>query len=1020
MLRCIGLVRLLSTGPRCLQKVNYSNTLHLPKTSFGPKIPKNEARDELIKTTSQDLYEWQVKNKENRPSFTLHDGPPYANGDLHLGHALNKILKDIINRFELIHNNSVINYRPGWDCHGLPIEMKATNLEAEIKKNLEKNKKKKKINNKNKHNEPEPTLESATKLLASEIRAACRQLANKEIDSQRNQFKEFAIMADFDNPYITMSHDYEINQLRVFKKLMENGLLSRQLKPVWWGCETETALAEAELEYNNDHKSVAIHVKFPVVSSVIYQTLRDNFKIGVNEQDLNLKLLIWTSTPWTIPANRAVCVNNDLDYTLVHNKITNEYLFVGVPLVNEVLALNDNFESVGESVIFRGNDLVGLEYINPASKDGVHHPVIHGSHVVSSAGSGLVHTAPAHGGEDFIIGKNHGLDVRSSVNGQGRYIADNIPVGFHSLAKHKVTDSETIRKCIGILDENGMIFNINKTFKHSYPYDWRSKTPVIQRSTPQWFVNVEKIKPTAIEALEKVKFYPESGKNRLPLFIRNRNEWCISRQRTWGVPLPIVYNRNSGEPVEDIETVDYIIHRMDEFGTDEWFSSEDDISRWLPEEYKLSGKEYVKGQDTMDVWFDSGTSWTTLNKDIESSFRSETPLANIYLEGSDQHRGWFQSSLLNKIIASGVNGNDFLPVAPFTKIITHGFTLDSKNEKMSKSKGNIISPRHAIEGGGKPLLPALGTDGLRLWVASSNYNADVSVGSEVLSRVFENMKKLRVTFKYLLGNLNDFREPVDYNNLNPLDKYALSKLYKLETSCIEHYKEHNFSRVVSEVNHHMNVILSSLYFDISKDCLYTDSKNSVRRRSIQTVLKEILRVYIGLLAPIQPILTQEVWEEYRRFFDVKESSPFMVGGWHNFYKLQDQFLNEQIESEFQLIWELRDQVYKQMEQLRLDGIYKNKLETQVNIAFNGEKTKLEDILRAHALFLDDYFLVSKATVGQLEADPKYESKTTVEVNGESVNIQISPSPGAKCPRCWKFTSVVEDKLCQKCDTVVNH
>ncbi|KAK6458929.1 isoleucine-tRNA ligase [Scheffersomyces xylosifermentans] len=1010
MLRQRFFVRSFSRGSQSYQKINYSGTLHLPKTAFGPKIPKNEVCDELIKITSQDLYSWQTKNNADRPTFTLHDGPPYANGDLHLGHSLNKILKDIINRFELIHNNSKVNYRPGWDCHGLPIEMKATNMETEIKKQ-----KKKKSKNKD---EVEKANEEKPVLSAVEIRSACRQLAQSMIDSQRQQFKEFAIMTDFENPYITMSHDYEINQLRIFKKLMENGLLSRQLKPVWWGCETQTALAEAELEYNNDHKSIAIYVKFPVVSSKIYEELRSKFKLNVQESAQNVKVLIWTSTPWTIPANKAVCVNNDLDYTLIHNEEVNEYLIVAESLAEELLKVNSSYEKV-EGARITGDQLVGMKYFNPASKDGIHHPILHGSHVIASAGSGLVHTAPAHGGEDFTIGKKHDLDIRSSVNGQGRYIKDNIPVGFHILSNEKVTESQTVRKCIEILEENDMVFNVNKTFKHSYPYDWRSKTPVIQRSTPQWFVNVEKIKPTAIEALSKVIFYPESGKNRLPSFINNRNEWCISRQRTWGVPLPIIYNKETGEPIDDIAVVDHVIARIDEFGTDQWFTEEQDIARWLPQELQEKGDLYMKGQDTMDVWFDSGTSWSTLNKDLEHSFRSEKPLADVYLEGSDQHRGWFQSSLLNKIIASGENGVDFLPVAPFKKIITHGFTLDSKNDKMSKSKGNIISPKHAIEGGGKPLLPALGTDGLRLWVASSNYSSDVNVGTEVLTRVFENVKKLRVTFKYMLGNLNDFSGTVAYEQLSPLDKYTLSKLFKLQKDCVEYYKDHNFSRVVSDINHHMNVSLSSTYFDISKDCLYTDAKDSVRRRSIQTVLKEILKVYIGLLAPIQPLLTQEVWNEYRNLFNEEKTSPFMMGEWKDYYALPENLFNETVEKEFDSIWSLRDQIYKVLEKLREEGYYKNKLETQVNLSFEKEGSKMESILRNHEQYLEDYFLVSKAVIGESVVSPDYESTSVIELNGEKVIIQVSPSMDAKCPRCWKFNAPHEDHLCSKCDSVVN-
>ncbi|ODV79906.1 isoleucine-tRNA ligase [Suhomyces tanzawaensis NRRL Y-17324] len=970
------------------KKILYSHTLHLPKTNFGPKVPKGAERTRLIETTSQDLYDWQFHHNKENPEFILHDGPPYANGDLHLGHSLNKILKDIINRFELIYNNSRIKYVPGWDCHGLPIEMKATNMENDIKKGKD----------------PKP-------LTAVEIRNACRELASSMIDLQRKQFKEFAIMTDFENPYITMSHKYEINQLHIFRKLMENGLLSRQLKPVWWGCETQTALAEAELEYNNDHKSVSIFVKFPMVYGKLHQQLQAQ---GHQVSKSNLKLLIWTSTPWTIPLNKAICVNEQFTYTLLQNKATEEFLVVADSLKDQLVELDNDWLAM--DVKFSGSELVGSQYINSASMDNAEHPVLHGDHVVDNAGTGLVHTAPAHGGEDYLVAKKNGIEIDSSVDNQGKYIPGKLSPGFDSLHGMKVTIPTTIWKCIELLKESNMIYSINKNFRHSYPYDWRSKTPVIQRATPQWFVNVEKIKSSALKALDDVKFYPESGKNRLPLFIKNRNEWCISRQRSWGLPLPIIYHKESGDAVEELRIIDYIINQIDKFGTDEWFVIEEDISRWLPEDLKHKGKEFYKGQDTMDVWFDSGTSWSTLSSNLDDLLKSENPIADIYLEGSDQHRGWFQSSLLNKIIASGDKGSNFKAVAPFKKIITHGFTLDSKNDKMSKSKGNIILPTHAMEGGGKPFLPALGTDGLRLWVASSNYNSDVNVTSEVLTRVFENSKKIRVTFKYMLGNLKDFEAPLPYNQLSPLDKYALSKLHKLETNCIGFYKEHNFSRVVSDINFHMNNDLSAWYFDISKDCLYTDEVSSTRRRGIQTVLREILRTYIGLLAPIQPLVTQEVWQEYSSLFEHGEASPFQMGGWSNFYKLPEEYMNPEVEKEFETVWKIRDHIYKELESLRESGQYKNKLETQVNITTDGD---LKILLEAHKSYLDDYFLVSKASLNSpLSSTSTHLSESKLQLDGSTVEIEIGLSDDTKCPRCWKYTAPQEDALCKKCAHVV--
>ncbi|KAI5963618.1 ISM1 [Candida pseudojiufengensis] len=961
-------LRRFHTKSQLHNKPNYSKTLHLPKTNFGPKIPRDGKREQLIKQTGVDLYKWQQKERQYNTPFIVHDGPPYANGDLHIGHALNKICKDMINRFELIYTDKLIEYQPGWDCHGLPIELKV-----------------------------EGKLSTKEFKDPMEIRKACKEWAKEWIEKQKLQFGELGIMTDFNKPYVTMNNEYEYKQLLVFRKLIENGLLSQQLKPVWWGCETQTALAEAELEYNDNHKSVAVYVKFPVVD--------DTLKNKLNVRDKNLYLLIWTSTPWTIPANKAICVNENFTYTLIEKE--NDVLVVAKSLVEKILKLDQDYKHIDTDI--PGKELINVKYINPAAEDGIKKPVLHGDHVVESTGTGLVHTAPAHGGDDYLTAKQNNINIESSfIDNHGKYIVDQLPKGFQKLGPLKVNEIRTNMLCVELLKQQDMIFHLNKKFTHSYPYDWRSKTPVIQRATPQWFVNVEKIKPVALKAISKANFYPKSGYNRLSSFIENRNEWCISRQRSWGVPLPIIYKKKSNEPVLQLEVIDHIIDKMKEFGTDQWFSKEDDISRWIPNGMK--GTEYYKGQDTMDVWFDSGTSWTTLRDTVEECNDSETPLADVYLEGSDQHRGWFQSSLLNKVIASGDDGHDFKAVAPFKNAITHGFITDGKGQKMSKSKGNIFSPKQAMDGNKKPLTPYLGTDGLRLWVASSNYKQDVSFNPEVLTRVSDVHKKYRLTFKYLLGNLVEYQGPIEYDQLSVLDKYVLNSLYELQESCIENYKEYNFSRVISSINLHVNSILSAIYFDVSKDCLYTDSIDSVRRKSIQTVLNEILKTYIGILAPIQPLLVQEVWDEYKTIIKSDIDSPFKLN-W-DFYSLPKKYKANI--NEMTALFKLRDEIYKDIELLKQNKFFTNKLELEIQLSNPSGNSKLFKFLEKNKSLLDDIFLVSKVSL----IDENL--KQTFNVNGEEIGVTIRKSDDQKCLRCWKFTAKEPDTLCNKCENVVNN
>ncbi|RKP31603.1 isoleucyl-tRNA synthetase [Metschnikowia bicuspidata] len=937
----------------------YSHTLLLPKTSFDPHPPTDKDRSRLIAKSSQELYKWQLARPNATGRFVLHDGPPYANGDLHLGHALNKTLKDIVNRYQLLRHDSRVSYVPGWDCHGLPIEMKVAELYG--------------------------------RLSTQETRARCRQLAQTLINRQRTQFEEFAIMTDFDTRYVTMDAAYEARQLRLFAKLFETGLLTRQLKPVWWGCETRTALAEAELEYNPAHHSTAVHVRFP---------LADPGRVVPGAAAVSV--LIWTSTLWTIPANKAICVNRDVAYTALRHVRSGEYVVVAAALADTVAALDPAYEKT--SVAVSGAALEGLHYQNPCAGPEEWFPILHGDHVVDTAGTGLVHNAPAHGAEDHAVGKTHGLQIASVVDEGGFYIEAQLPVGLRHLTGKYANGKSAIKQVLDALGAHCMLHHVDTQFVHSYPYDWRSKTPVIQRATPQWFINVECIKETAVALLEQVQFVPEAGRARIVAFLRNRTEWCISRQRQWGVPLPIVYHKGTGEPVEDVGTIRHIVARIEALGTDEWFVDEPDASRWLPAH--MGGANYYKEKDTMDVWFDSGVSWMQL-VGADADWTDTTPLADVYLEGSDQHRGWFQSSMLNRVIASG-DASGYRAVAPFKKIVTHGFTLDKNNDKMSKSHGNVILPQQVIRGGGKPYIPALGTDGLRLWAASCNYTLDVSVSAEVLQRVQENVKKLRVTFKYLLGNVLDLEVPAEYHELSPLDKWVLTRLYRLQNTVDAAYSANNYARVVRQINSHMAGDLSAVYFDISKDCLYTDQQASTRRRAIQTVLSQVLCTYTGLLAPIQPLLAQEVWEcGFEKRYGV--ASSFMMP-W-SFFAVDERYANEAIEADMAGIWVLRDAVFKQLERMRSAGYYKNRLELEIYLTVG--LAAVTEYLKGHREYLADYFLVSAVHLRTgVTGD-------VVELPQGAVTVRVARSAKCKCPRCWKHVSERADALCGKCAEVVN-
>ena len=812
---------------RCLSYStrSYRDTLLLPKTDF-PLRPDHSKQGQLLERNTQRLYDWQRDHFKDE--FILHDGPPYANGDLHIGHALNKILKDIIIRKKVLEKRRV-HYRPGWDCHGLPIELKAVDR-------------------------------------GKGIRADAQELAEGAVKAQSRQFQSMAIMADWARPYLTMDPSYEKDQLNVFEKMVKSGLIYRANKPVYWSPSSRTALAEAELEYRDDHVSHAAYILFP-------------FSDGY--------LMIWTTTPWTIPANRVIAVNVDLEYVM--KRIDGKYAIIAA-------ALADKFEG---AVVrkYKGSDLVGLEYRDCLGTDT--RRVVAAEFVSSESGTGLVHCAPGHGQDDYLLCKAINIEPFSPVDEAGRYTSEagNELVGLD-------VQTEGSRKVIAMLKDRGVLVKVER-YKHKYPYDWRTKQPVILRATSQLFASLESIKAPALAALNDVKMIPASGRARLESFIRGRNEWCISRQRAWGVPIP-----------------------------------------------------EGKGTDTLDVWFDSGCSWCTYEG-----------VADVCLEGTDQHRGWFQSSLLTSIATRSI--------APYKIVITHGFVLDAKGRKMSKSIGNVIDPMSIIEGDA-----ALGVDTLRLWVAQSDYTSDVTVSPTILKHVSESLRKIRSTIRFLLGNIG-------YDQVEPLeiDRYAMHKSEEFRRLTDQMYAEYSFNKVVSQINQYTNSFLSSFYFDTLKDRLYANDSTSISRRSAQTALLRILKDYLVVLAPICPLIVTEAWQY------LPEKEHIYASDWAD----QPRVLwSQDDEKKWTRLMVIRSEVNRLLEQARSRKMITSSLQADVSMPNCG-------------IDMANFLIVSHVS-------PQCSGEAIASGHAAGIDITIHKAAGKKCPRCWQYTA--EDDLCGRCSGIV--
>ena len=903
-----------------VEKVDYAKTLNLPKTSF--KMKANLAQKEpltLRDWTKSNIYEKSLK--EGYPFFILHDGPPYANGDIHIGHAMNKVLKDIILKYKRLRGYNA-PYIPGWDTHGLPIEWKIM----------------------------EELGEKAKVMTPLQIRQECKKYALKWVEKQKKEFVRLGVLGDWDNPYITLKPEFEAEQLKVFKEIYENGYIYKGLKPVYWSPTTETALAEAEIEYK-DVTSHSIYVKFEGEKD-----LTD--KLGVDEASI----LIWTTTPWTLPANLGVFLHPEFDYGLYKTEKGN--LVVAKDLAEDVFKTLDLlYELLKE---FKGTELEYTHYQHPfLDRKGL---VMNADYVTIDAGTGAVHTAPGHGADDYNYSLKYNIGILSPVDDKGHMTkeAGKYEGMFYAKASKAIVED---------LTESGHML-YHTTFVHSYPHDWRSKKPVIFRATEQWFISVDEsdIRQNALDALKKVEFVPEWGKNRINAMIETRPDWTISRQRVWGVPIPLFYNKETNEVIYDSEIMDRVIELVKKEGTDIWwkYEAKEIIGEELLEKLNLKDVEIRKERSIMDVWFDSGVS----HRGVLVPRNLPRP-ADLYLEGSDQHRGWFQSSLLTSIAST--------KVAPYKRVLTHGFVMDGQGRKMSKSLGNTIVPKDIIE--------KYGADILRLWVSSVDYREDVRISENILQQMSDAYRRIRNTARFLMGNLNDFdyaTEKVDYNDMFEIDKWAMHKLEELKEKTTEYYDKYEFYNLFQEITYFCSIEMSSFYLDIVKDRLYCEGPKSLERRSAQTVLTEVLKVLVRIISPVLSFTAEEIWERIPA--SLKDEESVHLASWID---PNPAYKNEELAKKWEKIAHLRKEVNKKIEAQRQEGLIGHSLDARVllNIT-NDDYSFLKDYTEDE---VSDLFIVSQTKF----VDDELENS---EIEG--ISIGVTKALGKKCERCWKYSEEV--------------
>ncbi|QNG28856.1 isoleucine--tRNA ligase [Synechococcus sp. LTW-R] len=969
-------------------QISYKDTLNLLKTPFNMRA-NSQVREPEIQAfwAEQRLYE-RLSEENPGPCFTLHDGPPYANGALHVGHALNKILKDIINKTALLQGKRA-RFIPGWDCHGLPIELKV--LQG---------------------------LKSSERaeLTPVSLRKKAHAYALEQVEGQKAGFRRWGIWADWEQPYLTLQKDYEAAQIGVFGAMVLAGHIYRGLKPVHWSPSSRTALAEAELEYPDGHSSPSVFAAFPAVElpSGLASTLEQaGLPPAQATADGGLAVAIWTTTPWTLPANLAVSVNERLEYAICAIEAQGDN---PAPAASHLVVAAELRESLETSlgltlkplVSVKGAALEGVQYRHPLLER-TSPVVIGGDYITTEAGTGLVHTAPGHGVDDFNTGRKYKLPVLCPVDEAGNLTAEAGPFAGTNVLKDA---NPTI---ISALEETGLLLK-QERYEHRYPYDWRTKKPTIFRATEQWFASVEGFRQAALEAIAQVEWLPASGRNRIEAMVSERGDWCISRQRTWGVPIPVFYHRETGEVLLNEATLSHIQGLIAEHGADVWW--ERDEAGLLPEAYAAEASQWRKGTDTMDVWFDSGSSWAGVLGGIEGASSRAPQLqypADLYLEGSDQHRGWFQSSLLTSV---AVNGQ-----APYKRVLTHGFTLDEKGRKMSKSLGNVVDPAVLVSGGkNQKQEPPYGADVLRLWVSSVDYSADVPLGPGIVKQLADVYRKVRNTARYLLGNLHDFdpsQDAVAHEELPLLDQWMLQRTASLIDSVSGDFERFEFYRFFQALQNFCVVDLSNVYLDIAKDRLYVSGANDFRRRSCQTVLALVVERLAGLIAPVLCHMAEDIWQNLP--YSVAETSVF-ERGWPS---APEQWRQSALEQPMNQILELRALVNRQLESCRSAAQLGASLEAQVQLSLGegSEATQaalswLENSAHPKVDNLADWLLVSALEIGGSSSEA-----VLAEASENGITVQIRKAAGQKCERCWHYESDIGEHaahptLCGRCVEVL--